>query len=70
MNPVEIKDLPGLIGTEVGVSDWLLVDQDLPSGRVQLEATESVGSCHDGRWRRSVGVIALNLPYARQFQND
>ncbi len=28
MNPVEIKDLPGLIGTEVGVSDWLLVDQD------------------------------------------
>src|ERR1700692_2659308 len=28
MNPVEIKDLPGLVGTEVGVSDWLLVDQD------------------------------------------
>ena len=27
MNPVEIKDLPGLIGTEVGVSDWVLVDQ-------------------------------------------
>ena len=28
MNPVEIKDLPGLVGTEVGVSDGLLVDQD------------------------------------------
>jgi acyl dehydratase len=28
MDPVEIKDLPGLVGTEVGVSDWLLVDQD------------------------------------------
>ena len=28
MNPVEIKDLPGLVGTEVGVSDWILVDQD------------------------------------------
>jgi acyl dehydratase len=28
MNPVEIKDLPGMIGQEVGVSDWLLVDQD------------------------------------------
>ena len=28
MNPVEIKDLPGLVGTEVGVSDWLTVDQD------------------------------------------
>ena len=28
MNPVEIKDLPGLVGTEVGVSDWVLVDQD------------------------------------------
>ena len=28
MNPVEIKDLPGLVGQEVGVSDWLLVDQD------------------------------------------
>jgi acyl dehydratase len=28
MNPVEIKDLPGLVGTEVGVSDWLLIDQD------------------------------------------
>src|ERR1700710_763443 len=28
MNPVEIKDLPGLIGTEVGVSDGVLVDQD------------------------------------------
>ncbi len=28
MNPVEIKDLPGIVGQEVGVSDWLLVDQD------------------------------------------
>ena len=28
MNPVEIKDLPGMIGQEVGVSDWVLVDQD------------------------------------------
>src|SRR3546814_16291753 len=28
MNPVEIKDLPGLVGTEVGVSDWVLIDQD------------------------------------------
>ena len=28
MNPVEIKDLPGLVGQEIGVSDWLLVDQD------------------------------------------
>ena len=28
MNPVEIKDLPGLVGQEVGVSDWLLIDQD------------------------------------------
>jgi len=23
MNPVEFKDLPGLVGQEVGVSDWL-----------------------------------------------
>jgi len=28
MNPVDFKDLPGLVGQEVGVSDWLLVDQD------------------------------------------
>ena len=28
MNPVEIKDLPGLVGTEVGVSDWVQIDQD------------------------------------------
>lgn len=28
MNPVEIKDLPGMIGQEVGVSDWVLIDQD------------------------------------------
>jgi acyl dehydratase len=28
MNPVEIKDLPGLVGQEVGVSEWLLIDQD------------------------------------------
>src|SRR3954464_5604687 len=28
MNPVEIKDLPGLVGTEGGVSDWLLVHQN------------------------------------------
>lgn len=28
MNPVEIKDLPGLVGQEVGVSDWLTIDQD------------------------------------------
>ena len=27
MNPVEIKDLPGLVGQEVGVSDWVLIDQ-------------------------------------------
>ncbi len=28
MEPVEMKDLPGLIGTEVGVSDWLEISQD------------------------------------------
>ena len=28
MNPVEFKDLPGLIGQEVGVSDWLEVTQE------------------------------------------
>lgn len=28
MPDVEFKDLPGLVGQEVGVSDWLLVDQD------------------------------------------
>ena len=28
MDAVEIKDLPGLVGTEVGVSDWVLIDQD------------------------------------------
>jgi acyl dehydratase len=28
MNPVEFKDLPGLVGQEVGVSDWLEVTQE------------------------------------------
>ena len=28
MDAVEIKDLPGLVGTEVGVSDWLEVSQE------------------------------------------
>ena len=28
MSAVDIKDLPGLVGQETGVSDWLLVDQD------------------------------------------
>ena len=28
MQPVEMKDLPGLVGTEVGVSDWLEITQD------------------------------------------
>ena len=28
MEPVEMKDLPGLVGTEVGVSDWLEITQD------------------------------------------
>jgi acyl dehydratase len=28
MNPVEIKDLPGLVGQEVGLSDWLQITQD------------------------------------------
>ena len=28
MEPVEMKDLPGLVGTEVGVSDWLEISQD------------------------------------------
>lgn len=25
---VSVSDLPGLVGTELGVSDWLLIDQD------------------------------------------
>jgi acyl dehydratase len=28
MQPVEMSDLPKLVGQEVGVSDWVLVDQD------------------------------------------
>ena len=28
MNPVELKDLPGLVGQEVGVSDWLEITQE------------------------------------------
>lgn len=28
MNPVEFKDLPGLVGQETGVSDWLEITQD------------------------------------------
>ena len=28
MNPVEIKDLPGLVGQEVGVSDWVQITQE------------------------------------------
>jgi acyl dehydratase len=28
MQPVEMSDLPSLVGTEVGVSDWLEIDQD------------------------------------------
>jgi acyl dehydratase len=28
MEPVDMKDLPGLVGTEVGVSDWLEITQD------------------------------------------
>jgi acyl dehydratase len=28
MDAVEIKDLPGLIGTEVGVSDWVQITQE------------------------------------------
>ena len=28
MNPVEFKDLAGLVGQETGVSDWVLIDQD------------------------------------------
>jgi acyl dehydratase len=28
MEAVELKDLPGVVGTEVGVSDWLEITQD------------------------------------------
>jgi acyl dehydratase len=28
MQPVEFKDLPGLVGQEVGVSDWVEITQD------------------------------------------
>ena len=28
MDAVELKDLPGMVGTEVGLSDWLEVTQD------------------------------------------
>ena len=28
MEAIEFKDLPSLIGKEIGVSDWVLVDQD------------------------------------------
>ncbi len=42
MNPVEIKDLPGLVGQEIGVSDWLQITQE----RVNLFA-EATG---DHQW--------------------
>jgi acyl dehydratase len=42
MKPVEMKDLPGLVGQEVGVSDWVEVSQD----RVNLFA-EATG---DHQW--------------------
>ncbi len=42
MKPVEIKDLPGLVGQEVGVSDWVEVNQE----RVNLFA-EATG---DHQW--------------------
>jgi acyl dehydratase len=42
MNPVEIKDLPGLVGQEVGVSDWVEITQE----RVNLFA-EATG---DHQW--------------------
>ena len=28
MDAIEFKDLPGLVGQEVGVSDWVQIDQD------------------------------------------
>ncbi len=28
MQPVDMKDLPGLVGTEVGVSEWVEITQD------------------------------------------
>ena len=28
MSPIEFKDLPGLVGTEVGVSEWLQITQE------------------------------------------
>src|ERR1700749_1602900 len=28
MDPVEFKDLPGLVGQEIGVSDWLQITQE------------------------------------------
>ena len=42
MQPVEMKDLPGLVGTEVGVSEWVEITQD----RVNLFA-EATG---DHQW--------------------
>lgn len=42
MNPVEFKDLAGLVGQEVGVSDWVEITQD----RVNLFA-EATG---DHQW--------------------
>ena len=42
MNPVEFKDLPGLVGQEVGVSDWVEITQE----RVNLFA-EATG---DHQW--------------------
>ena len=53
MNPVEIKDLPSLIGTEVGVSDWVLIDQ----ARVNMFA-EATG---DHQW------IHVNVEMAKQM---
>ena len=42
MDAIEFKDLPGLVGTEVGVSDWVLITQE----RVNLFA-EATG---DHQW--------------------
>ena len=55
MNPVEIKDLPGLVGTEVGVSDWLLVDQ----ARVNLFADAT----DDHQWIHVDPERAANGPF-------
>ena len=57
MGPVEIKDLPGLVGQEVGVSDWVEITQERVNQFAEATGDHQWIHVDVERANREIGVL-------------